>query len=319
LWAPSWAPSWAFPPNAARQRGPIGRSTGRRRGHRIPLGSERRSGAPLASQSTRRSPVGRQDAVVSTCMLASKSTRRSPERGAPPNGTKGGNGRPTAAAPVGRQDAVLSTCMLAGRTKGGNGRPTAAAPVGRQDAVLSTCMLAGRTKGGNGRPTAAAPATRATSSRNLVLQLAGSAGAQMTSGGNGGRARRRTNRSYLIREALRSHQRSSEVIRGHQRSSEVIRGHQKPSEVIRGHQRSSEAIRGHYQRQSPSAGVESEAIRGHQRSSEATIRGNHRRPEWRAASSSVYPIAPSPETSHDAKSRSLSSSVTSSSRWHRAR
>jgi hypothetical protein len=33
-------------------------------------------------------------------------------------------------------------------------------------------------------------------------------------------------RPYLIWEAIRSHQRSSEVIRGHQRSSEVIRGHQ---------------------------------------------------------------------------------------------
>ena len=159
----------------------MGRSAERRRGHPIPLDSERRSGAPLASQST----------------------RRSPDRGAPPNGTKGGNGRPTAAA----------------------------------------------------------PATSATSSRNLVLQLAGSAGAQRTSGGNGGRARRRTNRSYLMREALRSHQRSSEAIRGDQRQSEVIRG-------------------------------------------------PHRRPEWRAASSSVYPIAPSPETSQDVKSRSLSSTVT---------
>jgi len=97
------------------------------------------------------------------------------------------------------------------------------------------------------------------------------------------------------------HQKPSEVIRGHHKASEVIRGNQKPSEVIRGHQWSSEVIR------------------GHQWSSEAIIRGNHRRPEWRAASSSVYPIAPSPETSHDAKSRSLSSSVTSSSRWHRAR
>jgi hypothetical protein len=45
-----------------------------------------------------------------------------------------------------------------------------------------------------------------------------------------------------MREAIRGHQRSSEVIRGHQRSSEVIRGHQRSSEVIRGHQRSSEVI-----------------------------------------------------------------------------
>jgi hypothetical protein len=64
---------------------------------------------------------------------------------------------------------------------------------------------------------AAAPAMRATSSRNLMLQLAGSAGAKRTSGGNGGRARRRTNRSYLMREVIRSHQRSSEVIIIHQR------------------------------------------------------------------------------------------------------
>jgi hypothetical protein len=57
-------------------------------------------------------------------------------------------------------------------------------------------------------------------------------------------------------EAVRGHQRSSEVIRGHQRihssgleeegAIEGIRGNERPLEVIRGHQRSSEAIRGEY-------------------------------------------------------------------------
>ena len=75
---------------------------------------------------------------------------------------------------------------------------------------------------------------------------------------------------YLMTEAIRRHQTSSDVIRGHQRSSEVIGGgsvgvvplaaprpstrvdvapgeggSQTSSEVIRGHPRSSEVIRGH--------------------------------------------------------------------------
>ena len=49
----------------------------------------------------------------------------------------------------------------------------------------------------------------------------------------------------LMRDAIRGHQRPSEVISVHQRPSEAIRGHQRPSEAIRGHQRPSEAIRGH--------------------------------------------------------------------------
>ena len=40
-----------------------------------------------------------------------------------------------------------------------------------------------------------------------------------------------------MREAIRRHQRSSEVSSGHQRSSEVLRGPQRSSEVLRGHQR----------------------------------------------------------------------------------
>jgi hypothetical protein len=35
-----------------------------------------------------------------------------------------------------------------------------------------------------------------------------------------------------MREAIRGHQRSSEVIRGHQRSSEVIKGHQRSSLLV---------------------------------------------------------------------------------------
>jgi hypothetical protein len=66
-------------------------------------------------------------------------------------------------------------------------------------------------------------------------------------------------RSYLMMEAIRGHQRSSEVLRGHQ----VLlvpdeRGNQRPSRVaIRGNQRQSEAIRGNQ--------WQSVAIRGHQR------------------------------------------------------
>ena len=50
-------------------------------------------------------------------------------------------------------------------------------------------------------------------------------------------------RSYLMREAIRGNQRSSEVLRGNQRTSEVIRGPQRQSEVIRSDQRPSVAIR----------------------------------------------------------------------------
>ena len=39
---------------------------------------------------------------------------------------------------------------------------------------------------------------------------------------------------HLMNQAIRAHQRSSEVLIGHQRSSEVIRGHLRSSEVIRG-------------------------------------------------------------------------------------
>ena len=56
--------------------------------------------------------------------------------------------------------------------------------------------------------------------------------------------------AYLMREAIRSHQRPSEVIRGHQWSLGSIRGHERPSVVIKrssgvigGHQASYEAIR----------------------------------------------------------------------------
>jgi len=72
-----------------------------------------------------------------------------------------------------------------------------------------------------------------------------------------------------MREAIRGHQRQSEVIRGNQSllgrthlMREAIRGHQRQSEVIRGNQ--SLLGRTHLMR---------EAIRGHQRQSEV-IRGN---------------------------------------------
>jgi len=45
-----------------------------------------------------------------------------------------------------------------------------------------------------------------------------------------------TNSSYLMREAIRGHQRSSKVIRGHQRSSLLVQvKREQRSEVIRGH------------------------------------------------------------------------------------
>ena len=48
--------------------------------------------------------------------------------------------------------------------------------------------------------------------------------------------------SYLMRQAIRGHQRSSEVIRGHQRSSEVIRRcSYLMRQAIRGHQKSARA------------------------------------------------------------------------------
>jgi hypothetical protein len=69
---------------------------------------------------------------------------------------------------------------------------------------------------------------------------------------------------YLMRKAIRCHQRSSEVIRGHQGLLVPDeRGNQRPSRVaIRGNQRQSEAIRGN-QRQSEV--IKSVAIRGDQR------------------------------------------------------
>jgi hypothetical protein len=109
---------------------------------------------------------------------------------------------------------------------------------------------------------------------------------------------RGASRWYLMREAIRGHQRSSAVISGHQRSSseasEVIRGHQRSSEVIRGHQRSSEVIR------------------GHQRSSSEVIISGHQRARWGVETA---PGFATPTKGDQGRSRELKGAQ---GRWHLA-